>query len=77
MRNPTEFIRWRVSICKVIDFCEDGQIFLWWEQKYATKEEAKQYVADYFKNKRVEELEKKKVEEQPKKKSWLKTIFGS
>lgn len=63
-------------LCKVIEFCEDGQIYLWWDQKYVTVKEAKEYVFNSFRDGKNEK-EKKKVEEQPKKKGWLKTIFGS
>jgi hypothetical protein len=34
-------------ICELIDLCDDGSIYLDWDDKYVTKEEAKEYINNY------------------------------
>ena len=34
-------------ICELIDLCDEDKIYLHWDGKYVTKEEAKKYVMEY------------------------------
>jgi hypothetical protein len=37
----------RDFICRLIDLCEDGSVFLYWEGEYVSNAKAKAWVAEY------------------------------
>lgn len=39
--------RQKEIICELIDLCDEDKIYLHWDGKYVTKEEAKKYVMEY------------------------------
>lgn len=41
--------RQKEIICELIDLCEDGTVFLDWDGKFVSNEEAKKYVMNYGK----------------------------
>lgn len=42
--------RQKEIICELIDLCDDDTIYLDWDGKYISKQEAKDYVLNYGKN---------------------------
>jgi len=40
-------VRQKEIICELIDLCEDGTVYLDWDDKYVSNAEAKEYVMNY------------------------------